>query len=118
MLDLNSFATMANQWSIFMATQSRAPQATDDEVSILARFLTNGDGPLPKNLARYILKLTISERDKARMHELAVRNQDDDLAPAEKKEMHDFGRAAAVLSILKSKARRSLGVKLKTRGVS
>jgi hypothetical protein len=52
------------------------------------------------------------------MHELAVRNQDDGLTPAEKKEMHDFGKAATVLSILKSKARRTLGVKLKTRSVS
>jgi len=86
-----------------MATQSRTPSANDNEVTILARFLTNGDGPLPKNLARYIVNLTISERDKARMHELAVRNQDDDLTPAEKKEMHDFGKAATLLSIFKSR---------------
>ena len=62
--------------------------------------------------------LSISERDKARMHELAVRNQDDDLTPAEKEEMRAFGRASTLLSILKSKARRTLGVKLKTRTVS
>ena len=36
----------------------------DNEVTILARFLTNGDLPLPKNLARYILGLTIGERDR------------------------------------------------------
>jgi hypothetical protein len=52
------------------------------------------------------------------MHELAVRNQDDDLTPAEKEEMRAFGRASTLLSILKSKARRTLGVKLKTRTVS
>jgi hypothetical protein len=101
-----------------MATQPHASDHRDNEVTILARFLTNGNGPLPKNLARYILELTISERDKARMHELAVRNQDDDLAPAEKKEMLAFAKAATLLSILKSKARRTLGVKLKTRTVS
>jgi hypothetical protein len=71
-----------------MATQPHASDHRDNEVTILARFLTNGNGPLPKNLARYILELTISDRDKARMHELAVRNQDDDLTSAEKKEMH------------------------------
>ncbi len=98
-----------------MATRTSRP--SDSEVTILARFLTNGDGPLPKTLARYILDLTISERDNARMHELAVRNQDDDLTPAEKKEMHDLGKAATLVSILKSKARRTLGVKLKTRTV-
>ncbi|MGZ3386368.1 MAG: hypothetical protein ACXVB5_15815, partial [Isosphaeraceae bacterium] len=63
----------------------------------------------------YILDLTISERDKARMHDLAVRNQDDALTPAEKEEMHAFGKAATLLSILKSKARRTLGIKLNTR---
>ena len=90
----------------------------DNEVTILARFLTNGDRPLPKNLARYILGLTISERDKARMHDLVVRNQNDELTPAEKKEMHDFGKAGDVLAILKSKARRTLGVKPKKRTTS
>jgi hypothetical protein len=101
-----------------MATESRTSHASDNEVTILARFLTNGTGPLPKNLARYILSLTISQEDKARMHELAVRNQDDALTPVEKKQMHDFGKAATLLSILKSKARRTLGVKLKIRSVS
>ena len=48
----------------------------------------------------------------------SVQNQSDELTPAEKKEMHDFGRAATVLSIFKSKARRTLGVELKTRGSS
>jgi uncharacterized protein YnzC (UPF0291/DUF896 family) len=69
-------------------------------------------------LARYILDVTISKRDKARMHELAVRNQHDELTTEEKAEMHALGRAATVMSILKSKARRTLGVILKTRTVS
>ena len=47
------------------------------------------------------------------MHDLVVRNQNDSLSPAEKKEMHDFGKAGDILSILKSKARRTLGVKPK-----
>ncbi len=90
----------------------------DNEVTILARFLTNDDRPLPKNLARYILDLTISERDKARMHDLVVRNQSDQLTAVEKKEMHDFGKAGDVLAILKSKARLTLGVKPKKRTTS
>jgi hypothetical protein len=93
-------------------------RSTDNEVTILARFLTNGDSPLPKNLARYILSLTISERDKARMHDLVVQNQSDALTPPEKKELHDFGTAGDVLAILKSKARRTLGVKHKKRTTS
>ena len=89
--------------------------ASENEVTILARSLGDGNGQLPKDVARYILDLTISERDKARMHDLAVRNQDDALTPAEKEEMHAFGKAATLLSILKSKARRTLGIKLNTR---
>jgi hypothetical protein len=99
-----------------MATQTHI--SGDSEVTILARFLTNGDGKLSKDFARYILDITISDRDKARMHELAVRNQDDDLSSEEKDEMHAFGKASTLLSILKSKARRTLGVKLKARHVS
>jgi hypothetical protein len=87
----------------------------EDEVTILARILGNEDGQLPKDLARYILTLGFSERDKARMHDLVVRNQEDALTPAEKEEMHAFGKAGDLLSILKAKARRTLGIKLKTR---
>jgi hypothetical protein len=101
-----------------MATQPQDFDPSDNEAAILARFLTDGDEPMPKSLARYFLNLAISEQDKARMHDLAVRNQEDALTPAEKEEMHHFGKAATVLSILKSKARRTLGTKLKTRTVS
>jgi hypothetical protein len=101
-----------------MATQSRTSHPRDNEVTILARFLTNGDRPLSKGVARHIIGLTISDRDKARMHDLAVRNQNDELTAAEKKEMHDFGLAGDILAILKSKARRTLGVKPKRRTVS
>ena len=87
----------------------------EDEVTILARILGNEDGQLPKDLARYILTLGFSERDKARMHDLVVRNQEDALTPAEKEEMHAFGKAGDLLSILKAKARHTLGIKLKTR---
>jgi hypothetical protein len=52
------------------------------------------------------------------MHDLAVRNQKDALSPAEKEELSAFGKAGDILSILKSKARRTLGVKPKTRTVS
>jgi hypothetical protein len=94
------------------------PRHSEDEVTILARFLGNGDGQLPKDVARYILDIHVSERDKARMHDLVVRNQNDELTAAEKKEMHDFGMAGDILAILKSNARRTLGVKPKKRTVS
>ena len=90
-------------------------QAIESEVAIMSRFLGNGNDPLPEDVARYLLDLSINDQDKARMHDLAVRNQSDALTAAEKEELHAFGKAASLLSILKSKARRRLGVKLKTR---
>ncbi len=99
-----------------MATATH--KALESEVTILARFLGNGDDPLPKDVARYILGISISERDKARMHDLAVRNQNDALTVAERDEMHAYGKAATLLSILKSKARRTLGIKLEHRNDS
>jgi hypothetical protein len=95
-----------------------ATHSSGNDGTILARFLSDSDEPLPEDLARYILARSISKRDKARMHELAVRNQQDGLTAEEKAEMHAFGRAATVMSILKPKARRILGVKLKARDVS
>ncbi len=95
-----------------------ATHGSENEVTILARFLDNKNGQLPKQVARYILDHQVSDRDKARMHDLLVRNQDDGLTPAEKEEMHAFGKAATLLSILKSRARRTLGIKLKTRTLS
>ena len=92
--------------------------ATENEVTILARFLGNENGQLPDNFARYIVTQEISERDKARMHDLALRNQDDALSPAEKEELIGFAKAASLLSILKARARRTLGIKPTKRPVS
>jgi len=78
------------------------------EVSILARVLGDGQGRLSPTLARHLLTLGFSERDKARMHDLAVLNQDDALSPAEKEELLSYAKAGTLLSILKSRARRVL----------
>jgi hypothetical protein len=85
----------------------------ENEVTILARVLGNEQGRLPAGLARYLLKLGFSERDKARMHELAVRNQEGALAPAEKEELYAFAKAGSLLSLLKSRARRTLNIRPK-----
>lgn len=90
----------------------------ETEVMILARILGNGSDQLPKDLAQYILGLNVSDQDRARMHDLATRNQDDALTPAEKAELFAFGKATTLLSILKSKARRTLGIKLDTHSAS
>jgi hypothetical protein len=88
------------------------------EVTILARVLGNEEGKLPPNMARYILNRGFSETDKARMHELAVRNQDDALSSEERKELFAYAKAGTLLSILKSRARRVLRSKAKKRTTS
>ena len=91
---------------------------TEDEVTILVRVLCNEEGKLPPDIARYFLTLGFSEQDKARMHDLAMRNQEGTLSPAEREELFAYGKAGTGLSILKTKARLTLGIKPKKRPAS
>lgn len=84
----------------------------ETEVTILGRVLGDEHGDLSPELARHILGLGFSDRDKARTQDLASRNQEDALSDAEKDEMPAFSKVGTILSILKSRARRTLGVKL------
>jgi hypothetical protein len=97
---------------------SIAARTGDNEVTILARVFDNEQGLLPRDLARTVLEVGFSERDKARMHDLAVRNQGDGLSAEEKQELYGFAKAGTLLGILKSKARRTLKVKPKKRTLS
>ena len=90
----------------------------ENEMSIFARILDNDRGRLSRSLARSFLKPGFSDQDKPRMHDLVVRNQNDELTHAEKEELFAFGRAGDLLAILKSKARRALGGKLKKRATT
>ena len=97
----------------------KAPANADtNEVAILARVLGNNQDQLPPEIARYILDLGFSEDDKARVHDLAVRNQGGALSPAEQEELFAYVKVDTLLSILKSKARRALGVKPKKRAAN
>ena|SRR5436190_22548238 len=88
-------------------------QSRHDEITILARVLAKEHGKLPAKMARYILTLEFSDDDKARMHELAVRNQADGLTAGEQDELLAYAKAGDLLGILKSKARRALDIQLK-----
>lgn len=94
---------------------STTARTGDNEVTILARVFDDERGLLPRELARSIVDVDFSDRDKARMHDLAVRNQDDALSPGEKEELYGFAKAGTLLSILQSKARRTLKIKPKKR---
>jgi hypothetical protein len=90
----------------------------EGDATLFTRIISNGKTPLPADVARYFLDLHFSERDKARMHDLVVRNQEGDLSEAEKEELLSFGRVGDMLAILKSRARKTLGVKLTDRSTS
>ncbi|WP_337176096.1 hypothetical protein [Paludisphaera sp.] len=89
-----------------MATATSRREET--EATILARVLGQGGGGFSPELARHILELGFSDRDKARMHDLAERNQSDALSPAEKEELLAFVKAGDILAVLKSRARLAL----------
>ncbi len=92
--------------------RTTATRPCENEVTILARVFGKEGGMLSEEMARHILDLGFSDRDKARMHDLVVRNQDDALSSSEKQELLAFGKAGDLLAILKSKARRTLRTKL------
>ncbi len=94
--------------------KTKAVQSTPPtEATILARILSNGEDPIPADIARYLLTVGFSDSEKARIHDLTVRNQADALSTVEKEELFAYIRAGTVLGILQSKSRRTLKVKPK-----
>jgi hypothetical protein len=92
-----------------MQVTTAAPKSPAD---ILARLFETGRGEMTRPVARHILRLGFSEEDRARMHELAEKNQEGGLAPGEGEELEYYVTAADWLSLLQSKARKKLGVNL------
>jgi hypothetical protein len=89
-----------------MKTRKKDEAATD-EITILERVLSNGEG-FPVALARQLVKLEFSEEDETRMHDLAIRNQAGELTPKERQELHSYANAGCLLGILQLKARQAL----------
>ena len=78
------------------------------EVDLLGRILGNGGEDFPPKLARYLLSVGFSAEDKARMHKLAVNNQNAALTPEEHADLLRYANVGCLLGILQSKARKSL----------
>jgi hypothetical protein len=78
------------------------------EAAIFGRVFANGRPALSPELARHVLGLTFGEEDKARMHELAVGNQEGALSPEEKEELHNYIKVGHLLAVLQSQARQAL----------
>jgi hypothetical protein len=79
-----------------------------NEAAILSRVIRPEKDDLPDEQAKALLRLKFEQSDLDRMHELAVRNQDDELTPAEKEELQDYLRISAFLDLMHAKARYSL----------
>ncbi|MBI3409116.1 MAG: hypothetical protein HY040_12285 [Planctomycetes bacterium] len=88
-----------------MSTQNNMESS---EAGVFGRIIQSDRGNLAPELARYLLELRFSETDEARMHELAVKNQEKKLSRKEKEELLGFAKAGCLLGILHSKARKSL----------
>ena len=77
-------------------------------MAILSRVLDAGNKPMSVAAARFFAKATFSALDKARMTDLAMRNQCGGMSRAEIAELEDYARANILLGILQSRARKTL----------
>src|SRR5262245_44162997 len=88
--------------------RSAKHQDGTSEAAIFGRLFEAANGALSPAAARYLLALGFPEADKARMHELAVRNQQGLLTPAERALLANYVEVGDLLAILQSKARQAL----------
>ena len=78
------------------------------EAAILSRLILPDRGDLSADAASSILKLQLAEYDIGRMHELVVKNQDEELTLDERQELAGYRHVGHLLDLMQSKARRSL----------
>jgi hypothetical protein len=89
-----------------MATVQATPGG--HEAAILSRVIRPEKDDLPEEQAKALLRLKFEQADLDRLHELVVKNQDDELTPVEQEELEDYLRVSAVLDLMHAKARYSL----------
>jgi hypothetical protein len=82
--------------------------AGPSEMDIFRRIVDPEEPFLSAEAARGILSLDFSAADRERMNELAARNREGRVSPAEEQELSNYIRVGQILGILQSKARRSL----------
>jgi uncharacterized protein YnzC (UPF0291/DUF896 family) len=78
------------------------------DAAILGRVIRPDDASLSAAAAEALLAIRFDSQDLGRMHELAVKNQEDRLSAKEKAEMENYRRVSFLLDLMHSKARRSL----------
>jgi uncharacterized protein YnzC (UPF0291/DUF896 family) len=88
-----------------MATPSVSPAS---DAAILSHLTWPDDEALSPAAAKGWLAIRFGKSQLGRMHELAVKNQDDKLTAKEKRELENYRRVGFLLDLMHSKARRSL----------
>jgi hypothetical protein len=78
------------------------------ELAIFSRVLEPDRATLSAPAARAILTFSFSSADRERMRQLLAKAQEGTLTPAEQDEINNYERVGHILSLMKSKARRSL----------
>lgn len=75
------------------------------ESDILARVLSSEVAALPREVASAILTWRLPQRDAERLQELADRNTEGELTPAEQRELESYVRVGQFLSVMQAQAR-------------
>ncbi len=78
------------------------------DLAILDRVVVPDEPDLPSDVAKGFLRLSFADDDRRRMNELAGKASEGTLTDEEQAELDSFERVGHLLSLLKSKARRSL----------
>jgi hypothetical protein len=73
---------------------TQTPQTSAGEAAIFSRVFADSGRSLTPELARHILTLEFNDDDKARMHELAVKNQEGRISPEELRELDSYIKSA------------------------
>jgi len=80
----------------------------NSEAAIWTRLMQPERDDLSADAARSILRITFTEDDKKRMHELALKAQEGNLSESERVEIDNYCRVGRLLDLMHSKARLSL----------
>jgi hypothetical protein len=75
---------------------------------ILDRVIKPNRADLPPEVARAFLQFEFGQKDRDRMHELALKGQEDTLLADEQAELESYRRIGYFLDLMRSKARKTL----------
>lgn len=89
-----------------------APPKSDADV--LAVVMAGGAPTLSPELARWVLSLSFSDAQKARVLELVDRGNRETLTPDENQELHRYLRVGNLLNVLGAKSRLVLGEEVRS----